>query len=224
MNLNAIIIIPEITKGMKSIGSKSLLKIKDVSVLEYQIKQIKTINRNIRIGICAGFDSEKIEEIIKKSKYNINLCVNNDYVSTNQLRSVMQYINQFNIDNLLIVSSGVLFKRSTINTMTLKNSSKIYILDKPKVNFTIGCSPGEKMEYLFYDLIEPWSECVFLNSEAIKVLIKINKEHPMCQMYLFEAINAILSHNIPIEKVYISKKSIMKINHPKDIIKAKVFI
>ena len=224
MNLNAIIIIPEITKGMKSIGSKSLLKIKNVSVLEYQIKQIKAINRNIHIGICTGFDSDKIEEVIKKSRYSINMCFNIDYVTTNQFSSVIQYINKFNIDNLLIISSGVLFKKSTINTSTLKNNSKIYILDKPKSNFTIGCSPGDTVEYLFYDLIEPWSECVFLNSEAIKVLIKINKEHPMCQMYLFEAINTILSHGIYMEKVYVSKKGIMKINHPKDIIKAKVFV
>ena len=56
MNLNAIIIIPEITKGMKSIGSKSLLKIKNVSVLEYQIKQIKAINRNIHIVINIRYE------------------------------------------------------------------------------------------------------------------------------------------------------------------------
>ena len=72
--LNALIIVPEITKGMKSIGSKSLLEIKKkISVLEYQINQLLAIDPNIKITISIGFESEKIIHIIDKySKSNIN--------------------------------------------------------------------------------------------------------------------------------------------------------
>jgi hypothetical protein len=44
-------------------------------------------------------------------------------------------------------------------------------------------------------------------------------------MYLFEIINQVISHNdISIEKEYIDKKMIMKVNTPKDILKARYFI
>jgi hypothetical protein len=48
--IDALILVPEITKGMKSIGSKSLLEIKKkLSVLDYQIQSIRNIDKNIKI-------------------------------------------------------------------------------------------------------------------------------------------------------------------------------
>ena len=45
--IDAIINISEITKGMKSVGAKALLKINNTSIIEHQINQLKSINRNI---------------------------------------------------------------------------------------------------------------------------------------------------------------------------------
>jgi choline kinase len=70
--ISALILVPEITKGMKSIGSKSLLEIKkNLSVLDYQIQSIKNIDKNIKIIVCTGFESEKIISIITKNYNNI---------------------------------------------------------------------------------------------------------------------------------------------------------
>lgn len=57
---------PEITKGMKSIGPKSLIKINaQYTVLDTQIRVIKSINRRNRIFICTGFQHNRVLKSIE---------------------------------------------------------------------------------------------------------------------------------------------------------------
>ena len=63
----AIILVSEITRGMKSIGSKSLLPIsKELTAIDHQIKYIKKHNNPNQIILCAGFDYAKICNHTKK--------------------------------------------------------------------------------------------------------------------------------------------------------------
>lgn len=222
---DALILIPEITKGMKSVGSKSLLEIKKkINILDYQVKSILKIDKNIKITVAIGFEAEKIIPILKQYK-NINYIYNPNYHTANQASSIKLYLENYpSISDLLIMSSGILLKDNTIHKNMLTGRSKLFILNKDKENFTLGCSPNKELEYIFYDLPDVWSECVYLNHEAIhnikNIALKNNIEH----MYLFEIINSVLNANVIIEKVTINKKNIMKINHLKDLIKAKLFI
>jgi len=102
--------------------------------------------------------------------------------------------------------------------------SKIFVIDKPKYNFTIGCSNSQYAEYLFYDLPIVWSECFFLNKEALDMIKIISAKENIEQLYLFELVNKLIDNKIISEKEYISKKNIMKILNNKDISKAKQFI
>lgn len=224
MIINALIVIPEITKGMKSVGSKSLLRIKnDKYIIEYQIEQLLNIQKNINITIATGFDHDKI--IKATDKYNTKILHNPYYEHTNFGKSIELYIKQNpDIDNLLIVSSGILFKKNTLVVNQLKHFSKIFVLDKPKNNFDIGCGYGKNLEYLFYDLPDTWTECVFLNNVALDKLKTMVQTKPIEQMYIFEIINDLLSHNIIINKEIVPKNNFLKITSIKDINKAKVFI
>jgi hypothetical protein len=97
------------------------------------------------------------------------------------------------------------------------------MLNKPKHNFSVGSSISNNLEYLFFDMEQPWAEIVYLNSEAIDILV--NQDTGMFdQMYLFETINFLLQNNIKFEKIYLNKNNVMKINNSKDLSKAKVFI
>lgn len=222
---NAIILVPEITKGMKSIGSKVLLEIKKkLSVLEHQIKSIFDIDSKIHITVCTGFESDKIIEVIKKYK-NIDYIFNPDYETTNQAYDIKLFIDKYPAStDILIINGGVLFSNSCIKKEMLTNKSKIFILNKTKENFSLGCSEGLNLNYIFYDLPEQWSECAYLNSESISLLKQIINKGSINQMYLFELLNELLNQNNAINKQYINKKLIMKINNVKDIEKAKVFI
>jgi hypothetical protein len=219
--LDALIIAPEITKGMKSVGSKALLKIRSsLFVLEYQIQQLKKLDKKINITIATGFESDKIKKIFG-TQPRIDIIYNEHYQKTNQAKCLGLFLEQYGPKPLLVISNGVLFKNFPFFDT---DRSKIFLIDKPKANFTIGCSESEKIEYLFYDLPTQWSECVFLNQEATSTLKDMFDKHLYDQMYLFELLNTLISHNIHFDKNILSKKNIMKINGTKDISRAKIFI
>lgn len=223
--INALIIIPEITKGMKSVGSKALLPIKkEKCVLDYQINAIRNIDKNIHITIATGFESEKIIDLIKTYN-NVDYIYDHNYKMTNQAQSLKLYLQKHpNITNLLLISSGVIFKSCFITKAMLKEQSKVFILNKQKENFTLGCNKNPNVEYIFFDLPDLWSECLYLNHEALSWLQHFTESRNIEQMYIFELINELLSHKILMHKQVVNKKDIIKITHLKDINKAKTFI
>lgn len=223
--INALIIVPEITKGMKSIGSKALLEIKKAKcVLDYQIECIKNIDNSIKITVATGFESDKIVKILEQYD-NIDYVYNPKYQLTNQAESLRLYLQHNpNTSNLFIMSSGVLFKSKSIVKSMLKGDSKIFVLNKQKENFTLGCADQTLLEYIFYDLPRPWSECFYLNKATLHWLKNFIMDNNVNQMYLFEIINEILNNNLQIIKQDIDKKFIMKIINQKDITKAKLFV
>ncbi len=224
--INALILAPEITRGMKSLGSKALLEIKKkISVIEYQIHLLKNISRDINITAITGFESEKIIPILEKN--HINYIYNHNYKNTNQSYSLKIFLeDNTDIDNLLIINNGILFKENTIKKQMLTGESKIFLLNKAKENFVLGCSAQQTLEYIFYDLPELWSECIFFNKNMLDLVNDILDNNHVNNMYLFEIINSILSSPscLPLEKIYIDKKNIMKINSQKDLNKAKIFV
>jgi len=221
--IDVLIIAPEITKGMKSIGSKALLSLKgSLTILEYQIQQIKNSIPSSKITIATGFDADKIKKDIPL-KYKLNFLHNDRYKTTNQTECINLYLEKENCQNLLIIPNGIIFKNIDFNLVN-DSMSRIFMIDKPKNNFTIGSSDSIYAEYLFYDLPIVWSECVFFDYEAILEIKKILKLEKIEQLYVFELINKLIDKKVIFEKHFFSKKNIMKINNNKDIIKAKQFI
>ena len=221
---DALIVVPEITKGMKSIGSKALLKIKNsTAILDYQILQLKTLPGLRNIYISTGFESDKIKKNVVSYK-NVTIINNDQYESTNQTKSILLYLNsvQCDLKNLLVISNGILFKNCFGDLS--HNQSKIYLIDKPKINFNIGCHDTPSVQYLFYDFPVPWAECVLLNTEALNLLKEYSSKNCIDQNYLFETINILLSNNIPFDRIIVPKNKIMKVSSIKDIQKAKLFI
>lgn len=222
--IDVLIIVPEITKGMKSIGSKALLVIKDpITIIDYQINQIKKcLSSDANITIATGFEAEKIKRSISE-KHNVKFIYNPKYKTTNQAECLSLYLKNNFSENLFVISNGIIFKNTKFD-IGKQSGSKIFVIDKPKYNFTIGCSDSENTEYLFYDLPVIWSECFFLDKIGIDMLKVISNKENIEQLYLFELINKLIDNQIIFKKEYVSKKNIMKIINNKDISKAKQFI
>jgi len=224
--MNVVILAPEITKGMKSIGSKALLKIKQsMSVIDYQIHEIKKYSSQTKISIVSGFEHDKINKLYSHSK-NIEVLYNNTYANTNHGASLSVFLDsKASIDNnLLVITNGVLFKN---NPFKLKNNNKsksqIYCINKPKNNFDIGYIGESSVEYLFFDLPNKWTECVMFDTESLNLIKSIGKKR-ISQMYLFEIINLLIEKKLKFDIITSDKKNFMKINNAKDISRAKVFI
>lgn len=220
--IDILLINPEITKGMKSLGSKSLLPLrKNLTLIEYQISQIQKIKPS-KITINIGFESDKILSTLYRYK-TINYLINHNFHNTNQGFNLIDHIIKYKPQNLLVFSSGLLIKNHPIKKEYLNGECKIFVLNKPKNNFTIGCSDLDDIEYLFYDMPETWSEIFYLNEKALNIL---SQSDPKIfeNMYLFEVINFLLGKNIVFKKTYINKSNIMKIQNLKDLTVAKLFI
>jgi choline kinase len=222
--LHVLILVPEITKGMKSLGSKALLDIKKhTKVLEYQIHNIKNLDIKTQITVATGFEAEKIHSVL--DQLSIEYTFNPTYKETNQGESIRLYLEKYSPKHLLIINNGILMKNNTLNKLMLSGCSKLFLLDKAKENFNLGCAPTTaSTEYIFYDLPEPWAECVYLDKKDISVLSTIVQQNKTSQMYLFELLNEMLSSNIILDRHYLNKTKIMKINTIKDLPKAKIFI
>lgn len=220
--LNVLILIPEITKGMKSLGSKALLKIKNsTTILQHQIDQLRRYHPKCRIFLGTGFESDKIKKIFYNYP-NLIILENHEYHITNQTKLITSLLKQYECGQLLVISNGILFKN---NPFVCDNKSRLFLIDKPKHNFTIGCNESEDIHYLFYDLPIPWSECVVFNKEAIESIAHLEKSQNTDQLYLFELINILIDkYDLRFLKTDIKKKDIMKINSIKDIPRAKIFI
>lgn len=222
--IDAIINISEITKGMKSVGAKALLKINNMSIIEHQIYQLKSIHRNIKINVITGFEHEKVKKTLSKYR-NINIIYNPDYQNSNESMGLkLLFENKCNIERLFWLSSGVLIKPKSITSSVVRNESKIFLLDKQKNNFSLGCSNNTNIEYIFYDLPFTWSECLFLNAEATAKLRGLLKSNSIKQMFFFELVNKLIAHNIDLKSEKISKSKVIKISTIKDLPKIKRFI
>ena len=225
MMINALIIASEITKGMKSVGSRSMLTITDnCKVVDQQIHALKSIHKNIKITIAAGYEYDKVSQYLKKYK-NVDIVYNINYRATNEAENIKLYLEKNkDIDNLLILNGGVLIKKHCIEPSIFKNDiATIFLMNGVKNNFNLGCNKTNSIEYIFYDLEQTWSECIYLKLQQIQALQNLLEKTKVEHMYMFELINNILVHG-NIEPLYLNKKDIMKINNINDIVKAKNFI
>lgn len=219
-----VLLMPEITKGMKSIGSKALLSInKNYTILDYQIQYIKKFYKNVPIHILSGFDNDKIQKKIKPHE-NITIYFNPNYETSNQAESLLSHIKQSKTTNCLVINNGVLLKEK----LTINHSySCVYTLKKYKNGFNIGINNtnnlSNNISYLFYGLPIQWSECVFLNHIAIQSIIELSENFKFKNLFLFELLNKLIDNNINIQEITINKKNIFKVNNIDDISRIKGF-
>jgi len=218
---NAILLVSDITKGMKSIGSKALLNLsKNITIIDHQIQYLKKYYYPINIYICTGFEHDKI--IKKTSKYkNIFYIYSKSYETDNQCHSLIQCLQSHNLDNAIVVTNGVvLLDKIPINA----NESSLVITNKKcKTHFDIGTTDLLDSRYLFYDLPNKWMEYVFLNKESIEKILTISQTKECGKLFLFELINLLMDDGIKIDPIIINKNLPIKVNNIKDLSVAKKY-
>jgi hypothetical protein len=221
---NILILASEITKGMKSLGPKCLLNINNaITIIDYQINQLYETFHSPNIFISVGFEAEKVIRHIRSKHPNkkITFINNTEYIATNHGKNIIDYIESVgNKSNLLIISSGILFKN--IDTLKSNHTSTIIYIDNKKDNFELGSN--KENPYVFYDLPVPWSECVTLCSDALSILGDKKNKSVFYNMYLFEIINYLLENDIVFRDITCKKSQFLKISSIKDITKAKKFV
>lgn len=219
----------EITKGMKSYGSISLLKAKKTSkeLLFYNVTNIRNISKNI--FLLLGFDSERIIQKIQQYKINYLSIIDNDsYLLKND-----GYAFKLAIKKILSTDtskiSGVLFINQNIILKKIPSFSKDHswiLIDKKSTRsrYNIGCFiENNILKYMFYNISNYyWAEAVYLTIDDIQKISKKLDKLYYDNMFMFEIINtAIEKQNISFSTIQLDRTAdLVKINGIKD--KAKI--
>lgn len=214
MKYNVILPSYEITKGMKSFGSKCLMPVKfnrkNDLLLSHQINYMNADKRNIaKFILVLGYEIEKIKKKINIPK-NIEVLENKEYESYGFSHAVGQAIDRINNKYpTMIFGSGVIIK----NKLTISNSDNIVYVSKKAGNFNTGCvSNKNNVEHLFYNLQPYWIECCLLQHDSLsycKQLI-INNQ----QMMFFEILNELIKF-VKIEKIDIKNNLVKNVTGAK---------
>jgi hypothetical protein len=226
--IDIVFVIPEITKGMKSFGPKSLIHIKNISVIEHQLMQIRSHFRNNHIYLLTGFESDKIKKVVSSSRYvtkkkHIHILENKSYESHNQTSSIHQYAQQYQSNHgAMFINNGILTKYN-FSKIINKNKNHLFFVGGQKANFNIGSSQLDSIEYLFYDLPNLWSECVYLTNQSIHYIKELNIDN-IKSIFFFELINQLIDKQFEFDSATIPKTQILKIINIKDTSKVKNFI
>lgn len=225
--IDIVYIIPEITKGMKSFGPKSLITVRNISILEYQLMQARSLFRNSHIYLLTGFESERIEKTVFSSKHitgkkNIHIIENKEYENHSQSSSIMSYIQQRQTDNgAIFINNGILIKYNF--TKINKSQNHLFFLNGLKSNFHIGSAKLEQTEYLFYDLPYLWSECAYLEPDTLNYIGQLSLDD-VKSIFFFELINKLIEKKFAFNSIPVPKNQVTKIAHVKDTNKIKHFI
>lgn len=216
----AIILLSEITKGMKSIGSKALLSINETTtILDHQISYLKKNYNPKQIILCTGFDHDRIVKSTQKYK-NIIYCFNDGYDTENQCGSLIKCIKNIDINDALIITNGLIL----FDKIKLGNKSTTYFtknLADKKHKFDIGIS-SETDAYLFFDLENKWIELLYLCKNQIDAIKNNYKINYISRLFLFELINELNKQQNNIDYVIINQKyDAIKVGSIKDIKHAK---
>ncbi len=221
---NVILLCSEITKGMKSYGPKAFIPVgqkhKQKPLIIKQIDNIlQTYKKNTHIYIVTGFEHEKFIKILnqfypEEKHKNIIKLYNEDYRDSNSGHGVWLALNSILSGNTLVVENGILTdyspksQTSSILPM-LKASNK-------DESFNMGLTVNnKKVEYVFYDLPNRWSEVLYINNSDIQRIKEILGKQNIKHKFLFELINLLIDNEIIFETEFISSKNISKVNNHK---------
>ena len=213
---NIILLAYEITKGMKSVGSKSLMPIKIDNhvdtLIQHQLNGIKKYIKNVHsINIVLGFDKEKLKKKIPSDKH-INIIENSHYETLGQAHAISLALKQITNNYPTIIIGNHLILRKNIFQECKNTDNHIFCIKNCNNKFfKIGCTHDDgKVEYLCYELNPKWSEIFLLQPTSKNILETILNNNG--NMLLFEAINMSLS-SYPTQNTYIFNNSLITVDH-----------
>lgn len=202
--------------GIKSLGTKSLLKINDKYIIEYQLENIKNglKGREFEIILISSFDSNRTIKSIAHlhKKYNIKI-IKKDIDNLNFGGAMIYGLNQIKNNSCLIINYGCLFSKNVINYLCSSDNNTIALVKNNQIydNLKVGCSiNNDKIEHLFFGLdTVKFFDITYLNNISINFIKKNIDPVINGNKFTFEIINFMIDNFIDFD---------YKILHTKDAV------
>lgn len=181
-----IILAAGVSRNMMTRGPSSLLDYDGRTVIDHQIKTIKSLDRDADICYVLGFNYEKIVSHILSNNYDIRVVINQSYKTNSQVDSLRFGINATKSNDCYIIHGDVIFNKTAIPQKN-KSYTSFCNGDKRKVGI---CYQDNKLINLSYGISPCWSQIVHLTKPDFDLAKnKINSFKK--NMLTFEFINSL---------------------------------
>lgn len=181
---------------MKSYGPISLVKIGEKTLLEHQVDAVSSAFINFEIVLCAGFETNKIYNFVKKTygpSCRIRIVENQVYYHSNCCESIRLCMNNVMTDKIIICGGGVLLTSYYLKNLDLRRSSLLYQDSDKKDNFDIGVIENSKrLEMLSLAAKDKtWTELFYISGDRqVNSFYSIVSKPEFKTKFFFEAINS----------------------------------
>lgn len=220
----------EITRGMKSYGSISLLKSKKQAkeLIFHVVNNTYNAVKYKDLYLVLGFEQDKVSKKVLEYNIKSNILLNNLYETSNTGYAFKLFISALihqtdpNIDGVLFINGNTILKKIP-KYPTDKSWVLVSKKNKNQENY-IGCQINDNMvQYMYYDIGDyAWTDVFFLKYQDI---VKIYNHQNLYSdhMFGFEIINtAIEKQNVIFNILCLDKHNdLIKINGLKDKNKIK---
>lgn len=180
---------------MKSYGPISLVKIGNKTLIEHQIDAIRSSFIDFELIICAGFETGKIYNFVKKQfgqSVKIRIVENQVYYHSNCCESTRLCLNNVMNSNIVLCGGGVLLTPDYLKALNLKTCSTLYQESRENDGFGIGVIENEdRLQNLSLAVSDKiWTELTYLTGEnIIQSFYNVVSNPEYKNKFLFEALN-----------------------------------
>lgn len=200
---------------MKCIGSKSLLCIKNIPLIDRQLDIINKTFPKKEIILVTGFEADKV--LNYTGKYNITRVENEKYEYTNISRSIAIGLRACNCDSIIIIYGDLYFNKELLD-LPFNNKSIIVCCNTMTTN-EVGCIINNNIiENIFYDLPQKWAQVAYFTGDELEILKKIVFDRKNNLLYGYEIINKIIDRGGKFKAIFPKDAYSQDIDTTKDLL------
>lgn len=179
---------------IRSNEPRSLIKIKDDTLVNHQIQAITDTFKSYEI---IGVFGTQIEKILKKVDNRIRVVENQLHNETNNSESMRLGLNNSIYDNVLFIHGDIYFKSKLLKSADYTKSFLVVDANQDMSEKEVGLTiNNNKASILSYGLEKKWCQMCFLTGKELKILksIFLKFQESDRKMLSFEIINKIIEN------------------------------
>jgi len=193
-SISVVIVSAGVGSRIRSNEPRSLIKIKDDTLVNHQIQAITDTFKSYEI---IGVFGTQIEKILKRVDNRIRVVENQLHNETNNSESMRLGLNNSIYDNVLFIYGDIYFKSKLLKSADYTKSFLVVDANEDMSEKEVGLTAnGNKVSILSYGLEKKWCQMCFLTGKELKILksIFLKFQESDKKMLSFEVINKIIEN------------------------------
>jgi choline kinase len=192
--ISVVIVSAGMGSRIRSNEPRSLIKIKDDTLVNHQIQAIADTFKSYEI---IGVFGTQIEKILKKVDNRIRVVENQLHNETNNSESMRLGLNNSLYNNVLFIHGDIYFKSKLLKSADYTKSFLVVDANEDMSEKEVGLTANaNKVSILSYGLEKKWCQMCFLTGKELKILksIFLKFQESDKKMLSFEVINKIIEN------------------------------